>query len=275
MPTILVTGLPRSGTTLLCALLNEFPETLALGEPLALGRHGDRDRALAEIESFVDMTRRHAIADGLAMSKHVNGKIPENWVEDPAVLATGRRRRILEQRGEIAVGKPLSETFHLIIKHPAEFTALAEPLRLRFPLYAIVRHPLAVLAAWQTVEMPVHYGHMPMLECFTPGLKEQLDAIADRVTRQVALMRFLFGTYATFPPDRILRYEDLIADPATQLARLSPHAGSPARILTTYNLSERYRDVDLRALAEALLPLVPDVSPFFPDFLESLRPYLA
>jgi len=274
MPTVLVTGLPRSGTTLLCSLLNDFPETLALGEPLALGQHGDRARALAEIESFIDMTRRRAIANGFAMSKHVDGKIPENWVEDPAVLATGRRRRILEQRGEIAVAKPLSETFHLIIKHPAEFTALAEPLSLRFPLYAVVRHPLAVLAAWQTVEMPVHYGHMPMLECFVPGLTAQLDAIDDRVERQVALMRFLFGTYATFAPERILRYEDLMADPASQLARLSPHAGRPARALAAYDPRQRYTNVDLRALAEALLPLAPDVSPFFPDFLASLRPYL-
>lgn len=275
MPTILVTGPPRSGTTLLCALLNEFPDTLALGEPLALGRHGDRGRALAEIEQFVDTTRRTARDEGVAISKHVNGTVPDNWVEDPVVLATGRRRRILEQRGEIAVAKPLSETFHLIIKHPAEFTALAEPLSRRFPLYAIIRHPLAVLAAWQTVEMPVHYGHMPMLECFVPGLTERLDAIADRVTRQVALMRFLFGTYATFPPDRILRYEDVVADPATQLARLSPHAQAPARKLVAYDLRQRYTSVDLRVLAEALRPLAPEVSPFFPDFLASLRPYLA
>ncbi|NVN10175.1 sulfotransferase [Nguyenibacter vanlangensis] len=270
MPTILVTGLPRSGTTLLCALLNAYPDTLALGEPLALERHGDRARAVTEIERFVAATRRRAIDSGLAMSKHVDGTVPDNWVEDPAVLQTGRLRRVLEQRGEIPVGKPLAEDFHLVIKHPAEFTALAEPLGRRFPLYALVRHPLAVLAAWQTVEMPVHYGHMPMMECFVPGLTARLDAIEDRLARQVELMRFLYGTYARFPADRILRYEDILADPVTELHRLVPHVRQSSRALAPYDPAARYTTVDLAALAEMLRPLAPVVECFYPDFLASL-----
>lgn len=275
MPTVLVTGPPRSGTTLLCSLLNECPNTLALGEPLALGRHGDRAQALVDIRRFIRDTRREAVSEGRAMSKHIDGRVPDNWVEDPAVLNQGGLRRVLEQRGKIAVQQPLTRRFHLVIKHPAEFTALAEPLGAQFPLFAIVRHPLAVLAAWQTVNMPVHHGHMPMMECFVPGLTERLNAIPDRITRQCALMRHLFETYAGFAPERILRYEDLVADPLAQLSRLSPHARVPAKPPRRYDPAQRYGGVDLPGLAEALTPLAPLFEPFYPDFKASLRPYLA
>ena len=61
--TILLTGLPRSGTTLTCALLNECPGTVALAEPLRLERHGDRDRALREINDFIEQARRQLVGE--------------------------------------------------------------------------------------------------------------------------------------------------------------------------------------------------------------------
>jgi hypothetical protein len=275
MSTVLLTGLPRSGTTLVCALLNEFPDTLALGEPLVLDREAGRQRAVADIRAFVDLTRVRVRETGLAMSKHVGGSVPDNWMEDPSVTDGGRLRRTFEERGEIAAGKPLSPGFRLVIKHPAEFTALADLLRENFPLFALVRHPLAVLASWQTVAIPVHHGHMPMLEAFTPGLTETLDAVHDRLARQVMLMAHLLGVYASFPPGQVLRYEDVVADPAVRLSPLSPHSRPPLRVLREYDPAERYRHVDLRLLSRALLPIFPSIEPFYPDIDASLARHLA
>lgn len=50
MSTTLLTGLPRSGTTLTCSLLNDYPATVALAEPIQLERHGDRARAVEEMK---------------------------------------------------------------------------------------------------------------------------------------------------------------------------------------------------------------------------------
>jgi hypothetical protein len=266
--------MPRSGTTLVCNLLNTCPHTLALGEPLVLKRDGDRNRAIEEILEFVSATRRQAVEMGAAISKHVNGVVPDNWVEEPSVLASGRRRRVLEQRGEIAVGKALNPDFHLVIKAPAEFTALADLLLRWFPLYAVVRHPLAVLASWQTVEMPVHYGHMPMMECFVPGLTKRLDAIPDRIARQIELMKFLLKVYASFPSGHVLRYEDLVDDPAIVLMALSPHSGAVTRILHRSDPELRYPGVDMKNLARNLLAIAPVAEPFYPDFTSSLECYL-
>jgi len=272
MPTILLTGLPRSGTTLACALLNQCPDTVALAEPIQLERHGDRARACDEIDLFIADTRRNALARGVVTSKHIDGVVPDNTVGQAAPSAD--LRGVMVSHGEISVGKPLSEDFHLLIKHPAEFTALSAPLRDCYPLYAIVRHPLAVLAAWQTVNMPVHHGHMPMLEAFVPGLAARLDAIADRMTRQVALMDWLLSVYSEFPPGHVLRYEDTTADPAARLAALTPHSAGLTP-MPAYDPATRYAHLDLGELARALRPIRPRVERFYPDFEEALGPYLA
>ena len=46
MSTALLTGIPRAGTTLTCALLNELPNTIALAEPPVFEALGDRAAAL-------------------------------------------------------------------------------------------------------------------------------------------------------------------------------------------------------------------------------------
>jgi hypothetical protein len=272
MPTILLTGLPRSGTTLTCALLNRCPDTVALAEPIQLGQHGDRARALGQIETFVSETRHSALTRGVVTSKHIDGVVPDNTVG--RVAPGARLRGVAVSHGEIAVDKPLSDDFHLLIKHPAEFTALADVLQAQYPLYAIVRHPLAVLAAWQTVDMPVQRGRMPMLETFTPGLAARLDAISNPLKRQVALMDWLLSVYEGFPANRVLRYEDTTADPAASLAPLTPHSAD-LRPLPAYDPASRYAHLDLGGLAAELLPIRRRIERFYPDFEASLEPFLA
>jgi hypothetical protein len=271
-PTILLTGLPRSGTTLTCALLNDFDDTLALPEPIQLERHGDRARAIYEIDHFVTEARRNALESGIAITKHVDGKIRDNFVDEPTGEPGLRRPRA--GHGVVNVAKPLSPDFRLIVKHPAEFTALADLLIGRYPLVALVRHPLAVLAAWQTVDMPVNRGHMPMAEAFSPELAELLAAIPDNLARQVALMGWLLRTYARFPADAIMRYEDLVSQPRQVLARFSPNAIDPARLLVAVDPAVRYIGVDFSRLARALLSIEAEAEVFYPNFAASLARWL-
>ena len=262
--TILLTGLPRSGTTLTCSLLNECPDVVALAEPIQLERHGDRALAVEEIAAFADAMRRRALDEGVVVSKHVNGVISDNFAEPPS--SGSAKRKVLAMHGEVPIGKRLSADFQLFIKHPAEFTALADLLTPRFKLFALVRNPLDVLAAWQTVEMPVGRGHMPMAEAFAPGLAARQAGIPDCLERQVALMEWLLGIYARLPPERVIRYEDMIADPLGTLLRLTRHARRPQRLLSAHDSSRRYQGVDLKAVASALSRIAPLIRQFYPQF---------
>ncbi len=270
MPDILVTGMPRSGTTLLTSLLSAQPNTIALAEPIQFDGQGGRLRAVEEIGSFVRRVRKAALSHGPLPTKHLNGVITDNFAEPPN--AEGRLRRVLAESGELRFEKSLNDDFTLIVKHPAEFTALADILVDEFKLYALIRDPIAVLAAWQTVNMPVNRGHMPMMECFSPDLRYRLEGITQTIERQVALIEFQLSTYSKLPPAQILRYENMIADPKGTLHALCPNLENIPE-LSELDPLERYPQVDFGALAKALSPILPLISRFYPDWQERSAKY--
>jgi hypothetical protein len=274
MNTALLTGVPRSGTTLVCTCLNELPDCVALAEPMPPPTHGNVDLLLDEIDAFVVSTRTRALAEGKACSKTI-GKViaAENWFEKPTL--EGRLRASLVSLEDIDIGKPLSPDFGLFIKHPNLFTAVSGRLQERYPLYAIVRHPLEVLASWQTVDIPCHRGRTPVGERFAPDLKRTLDAIVSPRERQLALLRWFFDIYSAFPRDRVIRFEDLIADPAATLARLHAKRAPINVAIRAERPETRYPGVDLASLARDLLALSSAFEIFYPDFAESLDRYLS
>ena len=269
MSTTLITGLPRSGTTLACACLNTLPNCVALTEPMSVPLHGDPDRAIAEIAAFASTTRARILREGLAPSMSRAGLMLDNTFED--VSQNGALRRSAAQVADVRITKPLSADFRLFIKHPAFFTALAQPLAENFTFYAIVRHPLAALASWQSVDFNVRQGRMPAAEAYAPALRERLEQIATPLARQIALIQWMFRLYRALPPGHVLTYEALVRDPA---ATLRPLSGSPAPVthpIREINLKTRYPGVDFAALAQALLPIEADIEPFYPGFAASLR----
>src|SRR5207302_2797277 len=145
MRNVLITGTPRSGTTLVCSLLNKLPDIVALHEPMNVFEFVGRssDEIVAMVERFVAESRKSLHEEGFAVSKHVSGKVRDN---SAAVDRAGKRTRQTEH-GRIEIDKPLSKEFTLAIKHPAAFTALIETLSKRFESVAIVRNPLATIAS--------------------------------------------------------------------------------------------------------------------------------
>src|SRR5215212_11226093 len=77
---IVLTGLPRAGTTLACRLLNLLPNTVALHEPFLPRFFAGMENGavLEKLGRFFRKSRRAIRRDGLAPSKTVGGAIPEN-----------------------------------------------------------------------------------------------------------------------------------------------------------------------------------------------------
>jgi hypothetical protein len=116
--------------------------------------------------------------------------------------------------GQIDVRHQLhDENFTLVIKHNALFTALLPELNGSLPVYGIVRNPLAVLASWNQVDLPVNQGHIPAGEMFYPALKALLAQTSDRLQRQLHILEWFCHQYAEHLGERILRYEDFVVNP--------------------------------------------------------------
>jgi hypothetical protein len=249
--------------------LNELPDAIALVEPpMRLMSTSDPSQAINKIDVFITESRQRALKQGLMLTRSHAGAIPDNLFGPPDGTTTLRAG--ISEISLIPVGKALSEDFHLFIKHPGGFTALAAQLSERYPLFAFVRNPLAALASWQCVDIPPHYGRASGAERFDRSLSARLDLVEDRIERQVELLSWFLSVYGRLGADRVLRYEDLVADPAGTLARLHSRTGEFRRAISEYPIEERYPAVDFARLAAALRAIVPLARPFYPDFEDVL-----
>lgn len=233
MNDVLLTGLPRSGTTLSCELLNLVPGTVALDEPMSWTDYAGNtspgklatSAACKNVDRFIAATRQSIRSEGTAISKHVAGKVTGKKISDQA--EGSQDRVLLVEHGVIDVGKPQAGDFTLVVKQVAGFTALLEPLSERYPVYALVRNPLAVLCSWQTVPLPVREGHLVFGEALDPSLAQRLALMPDRMDRQLFLLGWFFSRFRDLlDREAVIRYEDLVAQNGRALRGITVGAGS-------------------------------------------------
>jgi sulfotransferase family protein len=256
MRNVLITGTPRSGTTLLCSLLNKLPDTVALHEPMNVWEFPNCPDATAiadVIERFCGDTRKSLLEKGVAVSKHVGGLIPDNVAADQ-VNRSGTRLRHTEH-GPVRIDKPLSEEFALAIKHPVAFTALLGTLSKRFECVAIVRNPLSMLASWNSLAwLNVRNGHAPIGEKLDRQLRQDLAEETDVFERQIHILEWFYKRFREFlPNDSILKYEDLIASHGRELRSFFPEAATLNENLVSKNVNKFYDKALMQELGEKLL----------------------
>jgi hypothetical protein len=257
MPDVILTGLPRSGSTLTCHLLNRCADTIALHEPMPIPELAQKlsGEDLADhIEQFYKDTRRSLLAERRAISKTVGGSVPDNTFGAARSVRTNLRRS-LASHGEVSFeGKELTPDFTLAVKHNAGFTALLERLVPRFPCYGLIRHPLAVLASWNSVHLPVQQGHVTAGEQIDANLRAALARIEDRHERQLYILDWFFARFARLlPRSSILRYEDVVASGGRALTPVSPGAAALDEPLQSKNENAAYDHAQTTVLGEKLL----------------------
>ncbi len=271
---IILTGIARSGTTLTCSLLNRLPATVALHEPMNPADLVGLDPGtvyLERIAAFFAAQRSTLLADGTAVSKARDGRVPDNPFEKAESGSVLRPSTVDNQ--SVRFDKRLVPGFRLVVKHPNLFTATLPALLTRYPCFAVIRNPLAVLLSWHTIQAPVNRGRLPFGEAFDPALAAALDAEADRVTRQLILLRWYFSRYRSLlPSDHVIRYEQLVATGGRCLAVIDPDASSLAEPLESRNRSSLYDAALVRDLAGRLLAQEDIAAGFYPaSEIEQLR----
>ena len=254
-PTWLLSGVPRSGTSLCCRLAGALPDTVALSEPIRRKAFGGMDTpkgACARIGDFAEQARARILAERRASSVQVDGRLDDNRTASRHTDAGLRRLR--GEWGEIAIDKPLSVRFTLLIKHNALFAALLPRLTESFSCLALVRNPLSVLASWQTVDLPVHRGRIPAGEELDGELHQALEREPEVLKRQLIVLDWFFGQFhAHVDPENIIRYEDVVETGGVALFRRLGYADARPVELTSRNHSALYNSSMIDTLLKPLL----------------------
>jgi hypothetical protein len=229
-----------------------LPETVALHEPMQTGQLKGQDGPAAAVQRFCDEQRQSILEDGVAISKQVGGAVPANPV-GTSRTDSGLRKRVVS-KGEIAIDKELSPDFALVVKHCGSFTATLDRLVTRFPVYAIVRNPLSMLASWATVEFAVQRGRVPVAEGLDPELKAKLASIDDVLDRQIHVLTWFHERIRRYLPDQaIIRYESIVETGGKALAVVRPTAASLEEPLRSQNTSDLYDRERMLRIGERLL----------------------
>ena len=262
--TWLLSGIPRSGTSLSCRLAGDLPDTVALSEPFndKLKELMDDPRgACARIRELARNARAQILAERQAPSVHVGGRLYDNIVApDPADHGL---RRNQGEWGRIEIDKSLSNRFALVIRDNSVFAALMPELSAHFPFLAVVRNPLSILASWQTVNLPVQGGRVPGAEMFDRNLRRALERKPELLSRQVFIIDWFFARFrAHLAPENVVRYEDLVDSGGIALFRRLGHADARPVALTSRNASPLYDAATIDKLLSALL----ETCGFWTDF---------
>jgi hypothetical protein len=254
---IVLTGPGRSGTTLACHLLNKLPNTVALAEPLPPGRFEeqmpDYEAVCDELEKVYRRMRHKAHKHGVVRSKHIGGIVPDNTKSNKV---GGVRQRIAVV-GKIPVGKDLDRDFFLAIKQPGMFTALLPHLAKRFPCYAIVRNPLAILASTGSIK-PKEKKNPTAKMRYDAGYHRQVQegqkAGTNRLDRMLQRIHYTFERYEKLlPREHVIRYEDICASGGRALGVIVPSAADLDVPLENKNANPLYDRKRVLRVGERLL----------------------
>jgi len=275
VPDLILTGLPRSGTTLAAAIIDQAPDALCLSEP---DSHVELMNDAADAEDFVtrlgqefDTVRRTILAGGSVLDRRrADGAPVTNYFTDPA--PDGRREAAFTIR---SIARPgLSPDFVLGVKHNALYAAVLPEIiqSERFRVIAIVRDPVALLMSWRSLDLPISRGRLPAGERFWPELAGLAQAEVDLTDKQALIADLLFSRFAQWS-DRIavIPYEIFVTDPARLLTAAAVRAPVSSEISAVVRRmpASRYGNSQYAALTERLRQLMsagrlPGIARYYP-----------
>lgn len=246
---VVLTGVPRSGTTMVCKLLSDERDCIALNEPIRLGQANSREEVLKMTRSFYIKTRRTLLKEGWAYAKAApDGLVTNHFGERDS---SGKREKLISRR-RVDFGKGLSPDFWLFVKHNAAFTLALRELMDDFKIFATIREPLAVLLSWNSVDIPVSKGRLRKNFNQLLGGDERLQS-DDLFVRQVGLLDWYFETYRALSKEHVLRYEDVVGSSGKNLSIMIDRDLEQEHDLSSRNRSSNYEDELKGKLREALL----------------------
>lgn len=249
---ILITGLPRSGTSYLCRLLSERADTVIINEPPQVFSALGVNVQPWGFPRMYEELRREVRNRRPVLNKHSNGRL----IEDTAHADDVATSYTAEVSGS---------GFTLGTKNTLAYLSRLPVIRRTMPwvrCVGLIRHPYDCLASWsRTFEhlrtasvqtQPIGHPDDPVLSGWQ---RKALLEIAN--TDSVPLRRALWWRYLAWQlldqeGLRWLRYEDLLNDPREMADRLVEGRALPplSPVVSTAKLAVEERDLIANVVCE-------------------------
>jgi len=228
MPDVIVTGLPRSGSAMVSALIDYLPNAVSFNEPawqMALAQKQLDTLPYCKwlTGDFVWTRRTMLNLEPVSDYRTTDGRPLFDGLYDPRQ----KMKESSENQGPEAVKEPdvvfftkpgLTDDFILAMRHHTLFTSLLPTLVKfkHFKIIAVIRHPLDVLDSWRRMKQPfIGRGNPHGIARFWPEALAIAESSAEEVDRFVQLYDAYIQRYHEVREHiHIIKYEDVANDPA-------------------------------------------------------------
>jgi len=267
MSDYVVTGIPRSGTSLILSLLNSDENMMCFSEPpwiKLIRNNADNGDQLSQLlrhkisELRRDILESHSIE--MVYQKNKNTP-PDNYFKREVGGIKKTRNT------EWVTFDSSKANNHFVIKANAVFTAVLPSLIKAgmWQIVPVIRDPLYVLMSWNSVPIASSKGRVAVVEKFSNDLK----LIAQQkplLKRQVLLLDWYFKQYEIFESDDVLYYENLISNPLVEIKKFFPEAEIHLSKLKSKNTKSRYANETEQIYKDALLQYGQELKKYYPQY---------
>lgn len=265
---LLITGVPRSGTTLATALVDGMEDAFALSEPDS--EVGLLEQSASPTDLVKRLAQQHAeIRLAVQQGEPVMDK---RRADGTAVTDYFLRRAAAVERTATQVPvcrSGLSEHFLLATKHNALYTSVLPEIVQsgHFSVLALVRNPLHSILSWQDLPIPVARGRLPAGERFWPELESIALGSAPLLDKQVAFIELFFSRFLDAGPAiTLVRYEDMAASPGHLAGLLQRRQIRPVPLKQRTRELGKASDLETR-IAERIFKLAPSAGKVYPQLM--------
>jgi hypothetical protein len=209
---LVITGIPRSGTSYVCALLNTVENTVLVNEPVE-ALQLLRNDASGRLADYYAHTRDNILRNIPIQNKIVDGKFTEDTNENDV-----RNYYVPEVK---------DASFVFGSKNTFVYLVCLEKIRQQLPeavILACVRHPYDVIASWKSVRFPHLKNANPMFFVDYAGGQERREIERMAGIREIEIRYALLWDYLaqciikSIDNLILLKYEEFVVDPAKHLA---------------------------------------------------------
>ena len=204
---IIITGIPRSGTTLAAAIIDSQENSICLNEPdwhHASPALDASEFARAVIDDFSALRGRLLAGEAVPDRRNKDGNAITNYYDNE-----GKQIFKIQQRQ----CSNLSANFTLAIKHNGPYLAvLPELIKLQAcEIFAVIRHPLPIIRSWRRLNLPISRGEMPNATAYWPELRELVKEQIPLLQKQAKILELIFCHLLNYQKQlKLIRYEEMI-----------------------------------------------------------------
>jgi hypothetical protein len=225
MKNIIVTGIPRSGTSLLTTLIDSTPNAVGLHEPYWQAEWASQNKnkgASAFVEYLIQnfSSTRQKLLNGHTVHdrRDAAGNSVTNYYvrnDDGTVNETFKLRPINP--------KSINDDFVLAMKHCGLYLGVLDEIAKsnQFAIIAIIRKKEDVLKSWRSLpNIPPNRGRLPGAEVYCPKIREIVSRNISTEYKQELIYDYAYEKITKTETIEVVFYEEMVRNKKLETDKL-------------------------------------------------------